>query len=119
MYTLIGLLKSKKFTFGGDLNSKHRDWNSRLTTLRGRKLVRHADRNNYALYAPDSPTYYSKRMNVNPDVLDNSLNQLEDAVALNVVNSSQNPILFTDGKQFDKGSDSGEYVYGFQAGFEA
>jgi hypothetical protein len=28
--TLVGLSKSKKFIFGGDLNAKHQDWNSRL-----------------------------------------------------------------------------------------
>ena len=46
--TLIGLSKSKKFIFGGDLNAKHQEWNSRLTTLSGRLLSRHADRNQYA-----------------------------------------------------------------------
>jgi Exonuclease III len=54
--TLIGLAKSKKFIFGGDLNAKHTDWNSRLISSRGRKLARHADRNKYAISAPDSPT---------------------------------------------------------------
>ena len=34
--TLIGLSKSKKFIFGGDLNAKNTDWNSRLTTSRGK-----------------------------------------------------------------------------------
>ena len=54
--TLIGLSKSKKFIFGGDLNAKHQDWNSRLSTSSGRLLLRHADRNQYVVSAPDSPT---------------------------------------------------------------
>ena len=70
MDTLIGLSKSKKFIFGGDLNAKKTDWNSRLTTSRGRKLARHADMNEYAISAPNRPTYYLHQINVRPDVLD-------------------------------------------------
>ena len=67
---LIGLSKSKKFIFGGYLNCKHTDWNSRRISSRGRKLARHADRNHYAISAPDRPTYYTYRQNAAPDVLD-------------------------------------------------
>ena len=79
--TLIGLSESKKFIFGGDLNAKNTDWNSRLTTSRGRLLARHADRNQYAISAPDRPTYYSHRTNVRPDVLDIFLHHMGLPVA--------------------------------------
>jgi hypothetical protein len=54
--TLIGLSKNKKFIYGGDLNAKNKDSNSRLTTPRGRKLARYADRNQYAISSTDRPT---------------------------------------------------------------
>jgi hypothetical protein len=68
--TIIGLSSIGKFIFGSDLNSKHRLWNSRLITTRGRRLLEHAHRNNYSISAPDSPTYYPSRRNALPDVLD-------------------------------------------------
>jgi Exonuclease III len=96
---LIGLSKSKKFIFGGDLNAKHTDWNSRLVTTRGRTLARHADKNMYAISAPDSPTYYSHRTNVHPDVLDIYLHRMElpvkDVETLDELNSDHNPVLLT------------------------
>ena len=97
--TLIGLAKSKKFIFGGDLNAKHTDWNSRLISLRGRKLARHVDRNKYAISAPDSPTCYPHQRNAKPDVLDIFLHHMElpvlDVVTLEELNSDHNPVLFT------------------------
>jgi hypothetical protein len=40
----------------GDLNAKHRDWNSRLTTARGSLLRDDANRNTCSIYGLDSPT---------------------------------------------------------------
>jgi exonuclease III len=40
----------------GDLNAKHKDWNSRLTTARGSLPRDYADRNSCLIYGPDSPT---------------------------------------------------------------
>jgi hypothetical protein len=40
----------------GDLNAKHKDWNSRLTIAWGSHLRDYADRNSCLIYGPDSPT---------------------------------------------------------------
>ena len=96
---LIGLSMIGRFIFGGDLNCKHTDWNSRLISSRGRKLARHADRNRYAISAPDRPTYYPYRQNAAPDVLDIFLHHIEllvdDVVALDELNSDHAPVLLT------------------------
>jgi hypothetical protein len=95
--TLIGLSKSKKFIFGGGLNAKNTNWNSRLTTSRGRKLARHADRNQYAISTPDRPPYYSHRINVRLDVLDIFLHQMGlpvvDVETLDELSSDHNSVL--------------------------
>ena len=75
--TLIGLSKSKIFIFEGDLNANYQNWNSRLITSSGTLLSRYADRNQYEVSAPDSPTYYPNRQNANPDVLDIFLHNQE------------------------------------------
>jgi Endonuclease/Exonuclease/phosphatase family. len=93
--TLIGLSKSKKCIFRGDLNAKHTDLNSRLITSRGRKLARHADKNLYAISAPDSPTYYSNRTNVHLDVFDIYLHHMKDVETLDELNSDHNPVFPT------------------------
>ena len=62
-------------------------------------MSRHADRNQFAVSAPDSPTYYPNWQNANPDVLDIFLHHqelpVEDAVTLDKLNSDHNPVLFT------------------------
>jgi hypothetical protein len=40
----------------GDLNAKHMDWNSRLTTRRGKHLHDYADGNSCLILVPDTPT---------------------------------------------------------------
>ena len=64
---------------------------------RGRVLARHADRNQYAISAPDRPTYYSHRTNVRPDVLDIFLHHMglpvADVETLDELNSDHNPLL--------------------------
>jgi hypothetical protein len=50
-----------------DLNVKHTDWNSRLTTARGLLLRGYAIRN--TCYGPDSPTTSPYTHNATPDVL--------------------------------------------------
>jgi endonuclease/exonuclease/phosphatase family metal-dependent hydrolase len=54
----------------GDLNAKHVDWNSRLTTTRGRLLRDYADRKSCLIYGPDSPTSIPCNPSAIPDVLD-------------------------------------------------
>ena len=40
----------------GDLNDKHVDWNSRLSTRRGKLLRDHADANSCLIFGPEVPT---------------------------------------------------------------
>ena len=40
----------------GDLNAKHVDWNSRLTTIRGKLLRVYTDENFCLIFEPDTPT---------------------------------------------------------------
>jgi hypothetical protein len=40
----------------GDLNTKHVDWISRLTTSRGKLLHDYADGNSCLIFGPDTPT---------------------------------------------------------------
>jgi hypothetical protein len=54
----------------GDLNAKHTDWNSRLTTDRGSLLRYYEIRSTCLIYGPDSPTTAPYRHNATPDVLD-------------------------------------------------
>jgi hypothetical protein len=78
---------------------KNTELNSRLTMSRGRKLATHADRNQYAISAPDRPTHYLHRMNVRHDVLDIFLHPtglpIFDSEILNELNSDHIPVLLT------------------------
>ena len=96
---LIGLSKSNKIIFGGDLNAKQQDWNYKLITWSSRLLSRHADRNQYTVSAPDSLTYYPNRQNANPDLLDIFLHHqelhVEDLGILGELTSDHDPVLLT------------------------
>jgi hypothetical protein len=54
----------------GDLNANHVDWNSRLTTVRGKLLRDYADRHSCLIHGPDSPTTIPYNPSATPDVLD-------------------------------------------------
>jgi hypothetical protein len=54
----------------GDLNTKHVDWNSRLSTRRGKQLRAYADENSCLIFGPDSPTAKQYNPSITPDVLD-------------------------------------------------
>jgi hypothetical protein len=54
----------------GDLNAKHKEWNSRLTTARGSLLRDNADRNSCFIYWPTSPTPAPYTHKATSDVLD-------------------------------------------------
>jgi hypothetical protein len=54
----------------GDLNAKHMDWNSRLSTRRGKLLHDYADGNSCLIFGPDSPTTSPYNPLATPDVLD-------------------------------------------------
>jgi hypothetical protein len=53
----------------GDPNAKHMDWNSRLSTRRGKLLRAYADENSCLNFGPDSPTTNPYNPSVTPDVL--------------------------------------------------
>jgi endonuclease/exonuclease/phosphatase family metal-dependent hydrolase len=54
----------------GDLNAKNVDWNSWLTTRRGKILRDYADRNSCLIFGPDTPTTNPYNPSAIPDVLD-------------------------------------------------
>jgi endonuclease/exonuclease/phosphatase (EEP) superfamily protein YafD len=54
----------------GDLNAKHVDWNSRLTTTRGKLLRDYASRNSCLIYGPDTPATLPYNSSATADVLD-------------------------------------------------
>ena len=54
----------------GDFNAKLVDWNSRLSTRRGKILRDYADENSCLIFGSDSPTTKPYNPSVTPDVLD-------------------------------------------------
>ena len=54
----------------GDLNAKHVDWNSRLTTRRGKLLRDYADGNSCLIFGPETPTTNPYNPSATHDVLD-------------------------------------------------
>jgi hypothetical protein len=54
----------------GDLNTKHLDFISGLTTATGSLLHDYADRNSCFIYGPESPSMAPYTQNATPDVLD-------------------------------------------------
>jgi hypothetical protein len=56
-----------------DLHAKHVDWNSRLSTRRGKNLRDYADENSCLIFGPDTPTTNPYNPSATPDILDTSL----------------------------------------------
>jgi hypothetical protein len=59
-----------RFIAGGDYNSKHTDWGSRLTSPRGRELNKTITSSNYKHISTGEPTYWPTDMNKLPDLVD-------------------------------------------------
>jgi endonuclease/exonuclease/phosphatase (EEP) superfamily protein YafD len=59
-----------RFLAGGDFNSKHTLWGSRLITTKGRELAKIMQTNNYSFLSTGSPTYWPADTNKIPDLLD-------------------------------------------------
>ena len=57
----------------GDLNTKHVDWDSRLTMKRGKHLRDYADENSCLVFGPETPTTNPYNPSATPDVLDIAL----------------------------------------------
>jgi len=53
-----------------DLNAKHVNWNSRLTTRRGKLLRDYSDENSSLIFGKDSPTTNPYNPSATPDVFD-------------------------------------------------
>ena len=54
----------------GNLDAKHVDWNSRLSTRRGKLLRDYADGNSCLIFGQDTPTTNPYNPLATPDVLD-------------------------------------------------
>jgi len=59
-----------KFIAGGDYNSKHTLWGSRLTIKKGRELSKVIQEENYSFLSTGKPTYWLTDGNKIPDLLD-------------------------------------------------
>lgn len=59
-----------RFVVGGDWNSKHVHWGSRLNTTRGRELKKCLDKNNLTSISTSEPTHWPTDPNRLPDVID-------------------------------------------------
>lgn len=60
----------ERFIIGGDYNSKHVDWGSRLTTTKGRELRKAIQETNCNHHSTGKPTYWPTDTNKIPDLLD-------------------------------------------------
>jgi hypothetical protein len=59
-----------KFVAGGDYNSKHTLWGSRLITTKGRDLSKIIQEQKYSYLSMSTPTYCPTDSNKTPDLLD-------------------------------------------------
>jgi hypothetical protein len=59
-----------KFVAGGDYNSKHTLWGSRLITTKDRELTRIIQEQKYSYLSAGTPTYWPTDSNKTPDLLD-------------------------------------------------
>jgi hypothetical protein len=58
------------FIAGGDFNSKHTIWGTRLTITKDRELAKGLQENNYIFLSTGSPTYWPPDSGKIPDLLD-------------------------------------------------
>jgi len=59
-----------KFIAGGDYNSRHTLWGSRLATTKGSELSKVIQEKNYSFLSIGTPTHWPTDGNKNPDLLD-------------------------------------------------
>jgi hypothetical protein len=85
----------------GDLNAEHIDWNSRLTTTRGKLLRDYAAGNSCLIFGPGSPTTDPYNHSATHDVLDNVITRdLPFSVVLtpcSALSSDHLPVLIDTG----------------------
>jgi hypothetical protein len=70
MFTQLFEHLGNRFVIGGDWNSKHTHWGSRLITTRGRQLKTSIAQNNLIALSASGPTYWPTDPNKIPDLLD-------------------------------------------------
>lgn len=85
---------------GGDLNAKHRAWNSRIENLNGNILNRYSQTRNVFVKGPTDPTHFPIQGH-RPDVLDiiltSRVNANVELTTLSELDSDHNPVLVTVG----------------------
>ena len=59
-----------RFVIGGDFNAKNVNWGSRLTTTRGRELLKAVNNLGCTVMSTGSPTYWPTDINKTPDLID-------------------------------------------------
>lgn len=59
-----------RFLVGGDYNAKHSIWGARITTTKGRELLKSIQSNNLIFLTTRQPTYWPSDPNKIPDLLD-------------------------------------------------
>jgi len=59
-----------RFIASGDYNAKYTQWVSRLTSPKGRKLLKGIDTMNLSIISTDEPTYWPTDSKKFPDLLD-------------------------------------------------
>jgi len=69
-YALFFSTLGRRFMAGGDYNSKHIAWGSRITTTKGRELFCLLQEKNYSSLSTDNPTYWPTDPTKQPDLLD-------------------------------------------------
>lgn len=85
------------FLVGGDWNSKHNQWKSRIITPNGRILQRHSDKFHYVVTGPDSPTHFPTNSYHAPDIIDFFIHSpkliVKEIQTLDELNSDHIPVL--------------------------
>uniref|UniRef100_A0A6M2DG86 Putative rna-directed dna polymerase from mobile element jockey n=1 Tax=Xenopsylla cheopis TaxID=163159 RepID=A0A6M2DG86_XENCH len=89
-----------KFIAGGDYNSKHTAFGSRLSTTKGKQLHQLIVDNNYDIHSTGSPTYWPSDPQKKPDMLDffisNGTSAIQSSVEPNYeIFSDHTPIILT------------------------
>jgi hypothetical protein len=76
-----------KFISGGDFNSKHSSWGSRLSTTKGRELEKVIRENNYTTLSTGLPTYWPTDSHKIPDLLDFFITKGISPSYMNIISS--------------------------------
>jgi len=76
------------FLIGGDFNSKHTAWSSRIINTRGRILYNISVNKSLKFISPPNPTYWPTHQNRLPDTLDFFLTNLPNHINYSISNST-------------------------------